>query len=223
MKKIRKFFSSNKGNATYYVMVIIIVITIMVSGLLAVSLRSSVVSTNYVSDIESYNKCESVLQKIKGELKVALVGERIKDPAIVPNEADIEGWFVATGSKASNIIATSGLSQNDCYYYPVITDGETRYKAENYLTSAELSVLDCTEFVAEKCYGFEIVESEDKTYVSIKNIIAKDGGVGISTDIKLVLDNSCRVYDVVFENYKMLTVTDEVSTTPVDTAEGGGQ
>lgn len=203
MKKMnfKKAVSSNKGNATYYVLAVIMIITIMVSGLLTVSLRSSIVSMNYANDIESYNKCDSVLQKIKGELSAALVGETVTG-------GDVAQWFVDNTSVAKKIVHPYGPS-NTQYCYPVKTDtDEVGYRAEKYLTAQELELVKSNEIVSGRVYGFIIKRPENANYIIIEGILVESEGVGISTDVKLVMDNAYKITDVVFENYRIITVTE---------------
>ncbi len=215
MKKLRKLFSSNKGNATYYVMVVIMVITIMVSGLLAVSLRSSVVSTNYTTDIESYNKCDSVLQKIKGELRVALV-----EKTVVGSDS-----LVDTGSASTIIFAAGGKNEVVAgvtikNYYPIDYDANEKYKLCIYdivgnLEEAESQVVIKGEVISndESNKGFWVEEYHDRNDIVIKSVHVECGNVGIIADIKIAIDSDNKVTDVVFENYKIISVT----------AEGGDQ
>lgn len=207
MKKMnfKRAFSSNKGNATYYVMVVIMIITIMVSGLLAVSLRSSVVSTSYISDIESYNKCDAALQKIKGQLKIALVGLKVDSASSLGPSSSMELFApvldvsshyypVANGSLCVNAI----LNDNSVAVNQTIIVGETLANSEKGFLVDESQVLADTN----RC-------------LLIKDVTAMDGSVSVKTDIKIIIDKNDdnKVTDVVFENYKVLTVT----------AEGGDQ
>ncbi|MBE6543071.1 MAG: hypothetical protein E7675_01590 [Ruminococcaceae bacterium] len=205
MKKLRKLFSSNKGNATYYVMVVIMVITIMVSGLLAVSLRSSVVSTNYKTDIESYNKCDSALQKIKGELKIALVGLKVESASSLGPSSSME-LFAPVLDISSHYypIANGSLCVNAILNDPSVAVNQTIIVGETLANSEQGFLVDESQVLADT-----------NRYLLIKDVTAQDGSIAVKTDIKIIIDKNDdnKVTDVVFENYKIISVT----------AEGGDQ
>ena len=205
MKKLRKLFSSNKGNATYYVMVVIMVITIMVSGLLAVSLRSSIVSTNYTTDIESYNKCDSALQKIKGELKIALVGLKVESASSLGPSSSME-LFAPVLDISSHYypIANGSLCVNAILNDPSVAVNQTIIVGETLANSEQGFLVDESQVLADT-----------NRYLLIKDVTAQDGSIAVKTDIKIIIDKNDenKVTDVVFENYKIISVT----------AEGGDQ
>ena len=213
MKKMnfKKAVSSNKGNATYYVLAVIMIITIMVSGLLTVSLRSSIVSMNYANDIESYNKCDSALQKIKGQLKVALVGETVIDSSSLLDTGNSNNIILlATGGKNEVI---NGVTIKN--YYPVDMNKDN-YKLCIYdilgdSDEEELSVVVRGEAISngENQEGFWVEEySNGVNDIVIKSVHVECGNVGIITDIKIAIATDSTVTDVVFENYRIITVTE---------------
>lgn len=199
--------SSNKGNATYYVMAVIMVITIMVSGLLYVSLRSSIVTSNYTNDISDYNECESALMKIKGELKATLVGESIIS---LDQDIEVQNWCKDGRGKKYFAVGLNTLS----YHFPISYNSDinneiiTINKILGYDGIAEQSVLIKGNVFDGSNSGFEVTYVGEGNYFFIENITVQSGSVGIETDIKICIGSENKISDVVFSGYRVFNVAE---------------
>ena len=75
VKKHPVIKNTNKGSALYYVMVMLIVVTLILSGALYATYRNALVTNNYSSAEEDYFKCDAALEALRGQLAASLVGK----------------------------------------------------------------------------------------------------------------------------------------------------
>ena len=71
---VKSINKNNKGSALYYVMIMLIVVTLILSATLYASYKNALLTDNYSSNEDDYNKCDSALEALRGQLAVRLVG-----------------------------------------------------------------------------------------------------------------------------------------------------
>ena len=79
VKKSRNKRSNNKGSALLYVMFMLIIVTIILSGALYASYRNAVVTNDYSSSEQDFIKCDSALEALRGQLAARLTGKTVSE------------------------------------------------------------------------------------------------------------------------------------------------
>lgn len=79
VKKPRNKKPNNKGSALFYVMLMLMVVTIILSGALYASYRNALVTNNYSSSESDYVACDSALEALRGQLAARLDGKNTSD------------------------------------------------------------------------------------------------------------------------------------------------
>jgi len=137
-----------------------------------------VVSTNYKTDIESYNKCDSALQKIKGELKIALVGLKVESASSLGPSSSME-LFAPVLDISSHYypIANGSLCVNAILNDPSVAVNQTIIVGETLANSEQGFLVDESQVLADT-----------NRYLLIKDVTAQDGSIAVKTDIKIIID-----------------------------------
>lgn len=208
---------NNKGSALYYVMIMLIIVTLILSGTLYASYRNALITHNYSSGEEDYFKCDSALEALRGQLAARLDGK------------SYQGIYNMIGSNQdSNVDIFKSITVNN-------EDGTTNsieclYVGNNNEEDAYFSISKCisniydenVKFVADfggfKAAQEEIKDNNDNwidTCVRIKDVVVECQTVRIKTDIVINIDPNEENLNVgVFESVEFQNYTIEAVTLP---------
>ena len=194
---------SNKGSAIYYVMIVLILITLILSGVIYTSMRTATIANNRMNENVGYVECDAALNKIIGTLRACFLDNTLELPTGMEHD---DLLFSKIGVDASG------------YYYPI--NGSKDFRIEKIFSGSEMIIKG--NIMENGEYGFEvdIVEVSGKSTYIIKDVVAQKGSVEVSTDIVLTLQSGI-VTSITFDNYRVSHTVPQ-ATAPDTGAEGEG-
>ncbi len=197
--KNSKRYLSDKGSGMYYVMVILMVISLLFSGVAYLSLNTAVMTGNSIVESSDYIECDSALNKVLGTLRAYFVDDDISS---------------LSGTEQKNyLFSIKGLA--DEYYYPL---SGTEYHIEAILEQPESpdgeQVFIKGNLMDNNVPGFEAIyelENGRSGRIVIKDVTAEKGSVSVSTDIVLKVENG-KVKEIVFDHYNVTTISPDTAS-----------
>lgn len=216
INKKLKAVNSNKGSALYYVMVMLIIVTLILSGTLYASYRNAVMTTNYSNSEKDFIKCDSALEALRGQISARLDGK------------EYPGLASMTGGNTNAELNIFKFAENN--YFLSIEPDNQYYSIKGCI--GDLNNDGELEFSGQNIGGF-IVEQVDikdannnwvDTCLIIKNVTVEYKTVRVTADIVInILPDSNdfskgSFENVVFQNYKVYNVSPETETPD----QGGG-
>lgn len=212
---------NNKGNALYYVMIMLIIVTLILSATLYASYRNALITHNYSSGEEDYFKCDSALEALRGQLAARLVGE--KYPGIT--------GMIGNDATADIFIFKSAAKNNSTVYYLSIGIDDSTYFSINQCVDDFFGEGDSVAIKVNEYEGGYIAVQEDikdsngvwiDTCIRIKGVTVEYETVMITTDIVININTAeiSNLNDDVFESVVFQNYTVETVAQP---QEGGGE
>ena len=226
VKKPRNKKPNNKGSALFYVMLMLMVVTIILSGALYASYRNALVTNNYSSSESDYVACDSALEALRGQLAARLVGDGSTSYKGINTMtgANVDSTFIFKDDVADGYY--DNIKNNE--YLPLDMSSYADYKGFYvYRIDECVGIIKCQQDGQYNGFRVEDSNSIDDFFV-IKDVIAEYGSVRVTTDIVVYLDlkdqsstNDDVFKSVQFQNYKITSVIPE--QTPDNPEEGGEQ
>ncbi len=219
---VRMNSKSNKGSALYYVMIMLIIVTLILSATLYASYRNALITHNYSSSEEDYFKCDSALEALRGQLAARLVGQ---------NYSGISSMQTPTTGKSDNLFIFKPTNELDIYYLPVEQEGDTLFYVNqidecNFVIVGQKvvdNVGDSDIYGFKAKYDQDLITDEElpgvkREYIRIFQVTAESGSVRVSANIDIEIENG-KFSKVVFNNY----LIEDIQPQTEQSDEGGGE